>query len=637
MMRTIPELFESCVEKYRESVYMWEKLQNEFIPTTYRETREMVYHFACGLINLGIKKGDRLALLSEGKNRWVVSELGVIYTGAINVPLSIKLDPVEIKFRLQHSGCCVSIVSAGQLPKIREIRKELPELRTVIVLDPVDHFEAGEIYFEQVMTEGEKYFTGKKEEFNNLWKNLHENDPVNICYTSGTTADPKGIMLSHLNYYANVMQATVLFEVPPYHRSLIILPWDHAFAHTVGIYALMKSGASLASVQPGKTANETLRNIPINIKEIKPTFLLSVPALAKNFRKNIERGIQEKGPVIRKLFSHAMKLAYRYNADGWKKGRGMANKLSRPLLFLYDKILFKKVREGFGGKLEFFVGGGALLDVELQKFFCAIGIPMLQGYGLTEASPIISANTLPVHKFGSSGMKVPDMDLKICDEDGNEVPQGQKGEIVVKGDNVMLGYYKNETATAETIKNGWLHTGDLGYIDEDGFLYVLGRFKSLLIANDGEKYSPEGIEEAMVEKLPFIDQVMLYNNQNPFTSALVVPAREAVLSWLKKNELDPDSDDSARAALISLQAQIDEFSANGRFSGMFPERWLPVSVCVLEEAFTEQNKMINSTMKMVRGKICEFYADRIEFLYTPEAKDICNEKNISAMKKLLVN
>ncbi len=197
-------------------------------------------------------------------------------------------------------------------------------------------------------------------------------------------------------------------------------------------------------------------------------------------------------------------------------------------------ILFKKIRASFGGRMEFFIGGAALLDIELQKFFYAIGIPMLQGYGLTEASPVISSNVLKRHKLGSSGNIVKNLDLKICDEEGNEMPVGEKGEIVIRGENVMKGYWKNEKATLETIREGWLHTGDMGYVDEDRFLYVLGRFKSLLISDDGEKYSPEGIEETITDRSQFIEQMMLYNNQNKYTSALLVPNGDALAKWAKK-------------------------------------------------------------------------------------------------------
>ena len=198
---------------------------------------------------------------------------------------------------------------------------------------------------------------------------------------------------------------------------LNILPWDHAFGHTCGIYMMMSGGATLASIQPGRTPMETLRNVPLNIRETRPTILLSVPALAKNFRKNIEKGVREKGPAAEALFARALRTAERYNAEGWNRGAG-ARALLKPLVALYDALLFRKIREGFGGRLQFFVGGGALLDIELQRFFYAIGLPMLQGYGLTEAAPVISANTLAHHKLGSSGRVVPGLEIRICDAGG---------------------------------------------------------------------------------------------------------------------------------------------------------------------------------------------------------------------------
>ncbi len=277
---------------------------------------------------------------------------------------------------------------------------------------------------------------------------------------------------------------------------------------------------------------ETIRNIPQNIKETRPHIMLSVPALAKNFRKNIEKGVRDKGPKVEALFKRALKLAVDYNADGWTRGRGL-NRLKKPLLALYDKLLFSKIRENFGGRLGSFVGGGALLDIELQKFFYALGIPMFQGYGLTEAAPVISCNSFRAHKLGSSGRVAAGIEVRICDDAGRDLPAGRTGEIVIRGENVMAGYWKNETATREAIREGWLYTGDLGYLDADGFLYVLGRMKSLLIANDGEKFSPEVIEEALTDASPYIDQVMLFNDQSPFTVALLVPNRDAVLGWLK--------------------------------------------------------------------------------------------------------
>jgi long-chain acyl-CoA synthetase len=539
----------------------------------------------------------------------------------------------DLKFRLAHSGCRLAVVSRSQLGKIRQVRNDLPELVTTVVLDDIESCTPDEVPAAEVLRKGERFLKTRRAEFEAAFEAVRENDYANICYTSGTTADPKGIVLTHRNYTANIEQGRALVDCPEHYVSLLILPWDHAFAHTCGIYTLMKSGAAMASIELGKTPMETLRNIPQNIKETRPHILLSVPALAKNFRKNIEKGVREKGPKVEALFEKALKLAVDYNADGWNKGRGL-KKLKKPLCALYDKLIFSKIRENFGGRLEFFVGGGALLDIELQRFFYALGLPMFQGYGLTEAAPVVSANSLKAHKLGSSGRIAPGIELRICDDQGVELPAEKTGEIVVRGENVMAGYWKNEKASREALRDGWLYTGDLGYLDTDGFLYVLGRMKSLLIGSDGEKYSPEVIEEAITDASPYIEQIMLYNNQSPFTVALLVPNKEALLRGLKAKGLSVKTPEGQEAALRLLEGEIGAFREGGKHAGMFPARWLPAAVAVLGEGFTEQNHLLNSTLKMVRAKIAEFYGTRLEHLFTPEAKDILNRQNRTIVGRL---
>lgn len=634
-MQTLIDLFEESVKKYPENPYLLEKKSDRFEPETYSQVRERVYQFAAGLISLGVKKGDRLALLSEGRNDWVVSELGIMYTGAINVPLSVRLEPADIDFRLKHSGTRMIIVSGNQSAKMKALKDEIKSLEKVIILDQTGELDSKDILFAEVVELGKKYLESNRQDFEKIYQSIEGNDYANICYTSGTTADPKGIILTHRNYTSNIEQSLTLMEVPEWFTTLLILPWDHAFAHTTGIYTLMRAGASLASIRVGKTPMETLKNIPVNIREVRPVFLLSVPALAKNFRKNIENAIREKGGVVEKLFKAGLKIAYTYNGNGWNRGKGFKI-LLKPVYKLFDVILFKKIRANFGGRLKFFVGGGALLDIELQRFFYAIGMPMFQGYGLTEASPVISSNSEIKHKLGSSGYLVQPLELKIVDDDGHEVPVGEKGEIIIKGENVMAGYWNNPEATASTIKNGWLYTGDMGYLDKDEFLYVLGRFKSLLIADDGEKYSPEGIEEAFTEQSAFIDQCMLYNNQNPYTVALVVLNKEAIKRWLKDKNLQIETEEGQEAALKLIESEIGEYRTGKKYGDMFPQRWLPPATGVLSEGFTDANQMMNSTMKMVRGKITEHYQDRIDFLYTPEAKNICNKQNLEAIRKIFL-
>ncbi|MDM8160196.1 AMP-binding protein [Labilibaculum sp. K2S] len=633
-MKTIIQLFENSVNLFGKNPFLWEKTTSEYQSVSYQSLYEEVQLFAAGLFSLGIQKADRIGLLSEGRNAWVLSELGILFAGAVNVPLSVKLDAQnELKFRLNHSEARIVVVSNNHLEKIRSIKDQLENIETIIVLDENIELQEKEISLSQLLKMGEELSENDKSKLKEIQKNIVADDDANISYTSGTTADPKGIILTHNNYASNVYQASNLMEIPASFKTLLILPWDHSFAHTAGIYSFMLKGASIAAVQQGKSPMEALKNIPNNIKEIKPDIILSVPALAKNFKKNIEKGIKAKGPKAEKLFNKALEVAYKYNDAGWNKGKGTRMFL-KPLYMFYDKILFSKVRENFGGNLKFFVGGGALLDIELQRFFYAIGIPMYQGYGLSEASPIISSNAHHNHKLGSSGFIVPNMDLKICDDNGNPVSVGKKGEIVIKGGNVMKGYWKNDKASAETLRDGWLHTGDMGYIDQDGFLYVLGRFKSLLIANDGEKFSPEGIEEAFVDQSPLLDQCLLYNNQNPYTIALVVPNKGAVLARLKPLHLTLESEEGQTAALELIQNELNEYRPGGKHEDMFPHRWLPTAIGILPEAFTEENKLLNSTMKVVRDRVIGFFKEYVDFLYTPEGKDIFNSRNKENLRNL---
>jgi len=633
-MKTLIDLLESSAQKYANNPYLLEKKTDRYEATTYKEIKEQVYKVAAGLLAMGIRKGDRIALISEGRTDWVISELGILYTGAVNVPLSILIkESAELKFRLEHSETRWIIISGNQIDKIKSIRKDLKNIEKVIFLDPRESYEKDEIFMGDVKKMGEEYLDKNYEKFLEIMRSIGPDDNANICYTSGTTADPKGIILTHRNYTANIEQALTLMDVPEWWTTLLIIPWDHSFGHTVGIYIMMASGASLAAVQ-GKSYLDTLKNIGGNIKEIRPVFELSAPAIAKSLRKGIEKGIRDKGATIEKLFNHALKIAYQYNGIGWDRGKGFKIFL-KPLYKLYDVIIFKKIRANFGGRLKFFFGGAALLDIELQRFFYAIGIPMLQGYGLSETSPVISGNTELRHKLGSSGHLVKNLDLKICDEEGNELPAGTKGEIVVRGENVMKGYWKNEKATREALRNGWLHTGDMGYLDSDGFLYVLGRFKSLLIADDGEKYSPEGIEETITDRSKYIDQFMLYNNQNKYTTAVLVPNKEALLDWAKNKNINLSDIKGQEAVLLEIESVVDQYKQGGAYCDLFPSRWLPAAIAILNEPFSQDNALMNSLGKMVRAKIVEYHKDIINYLYTPEGKSIVNPKNIEAIKKIL--
>ena len=631
---TIIDFVEQYTAKYGNETFLREKVDGVWKETSFNTTREEAHILAAGFMSMGLEKGDKVALISEGRNYWIFSELGILYAGAVNVPLSFKLESdTDLTFRINHSDARFVIASQTQIDKIRRVIDKCPKVEKVIVMDPIE-LKDGEIYIGDIRTAGEEYLKEHKDLLLERMASVGPDDYANISYTSGTTADPKGILLTHRNYTANVDQALSVISINRGDVMLIILPLDHCFAHVAGFYVMMKCGGSIATVPCGKSTVSLLKNIPTAIKEVRPHVLLSVPTLSRNFKKSFDSAIKKSGSFVEKLYEFGIKNAETYNREYYNAGKPCWKMWWRkPINAVIDKLVFSKVREGFGGRIKFFVGGGALLDIELQRYYCAIGMPVFQGYGLSEATPVICSNSMGHARFGSSGRVVKPMDIKICDEDGKEIPNGETGEIVIRGENVMAGYWKHPESTAKTIIDGWLHTGDRGYIckEDPEYLYVTGRFKSLLIASDGEKYSPEGYEDSLADGSKFIETSMLYNNQSPYTVVLVIPNKTLLAEEVKKAGLDPGSLEGKKAQLSIIKEEVDAYRPGGRRVGMFPERWLPASIIVGDTPFTEQNGMLNTTMKMVRGKVEKFYADRIEYAMTVEGKDIMNQKNIDSL------
>lgn len=629
---TIIDFVEHYTSEFSSHVFLREKVGDKWTETSFADTRREAHILGAGLMSMGVKKGDKFALLSEGRNLWVLGELGILYAGAVNVPLSIKLQKDELKFRICHSDSKYIMTSALQLEKIRAVLPYCPNVEKVFVFDELPEYKEKEQYIGDVRKAGEEFLAAHESEFVERYSSVGPDDYANISYTSGTTADPKGILLTHRNYTANVEQAHSVVACDVDDVMLIILPLDHCFAHVAGFYTMMSYGGSIATVPAGKTAISATRNIPMAIREVRPMVMLSVPALARSFKSSIESGIKKKGPKVEKLYNFALDNAIKYNREYYNRG-GLLRCWRKPIMDFFDKKLFSQVRQNLGGRMKFFVGGGALLDIALQKYYCAIGIPMFQGYGLSEATPIISSNSMGHAIFGSSGRCVKPMDIKICNDNGDEVAPGVKGEIVIRGENVMAGYWKNPQATNDTIIDGWLHTGDMGYMKKDKeYLWVTGRFKSLLIASDGEKYSPEGFEDSLTDSSPYIDQVVLHDNQDPYPTVLIVPNKDALKEYVSSQGKDPATEEGRKMMLDKIQGEIDSYKKGGSNAGVFPERWLPAAVAVLPEHFTEENHLVNSTMKIVRGKVEKTYADRIAYALTPEGKKLYNEKNLSALE-----
>jgi long-chain acyl-CoA synthetase len=432
-------------------------------------------------------------------------------------------------------------------------------------------------------------------------------------------------MLSHLNYYSNSHGAVKLFELPDgCFETLIVLPVDHSFAHTVGIYTSFLRGITLHFVDSGTTNASIIRNFPKNLKEVNPTFMMTVPSISGSFMKKMRQEIHKKGGIIEKIFLTGLEAGMARNGDGFNKPKGFIRVKTFFPFHLANILIFKKLRAVFGSKIQYCVGGGALLEAKQQHFFGAIGCPVFQGYGLTEAAPIISSNSPLCYKFGTSGKVISTIICKIMLDDGTEAKVNQKGEIVIQGENVMKGYFKNEKASKEVLKDGWLYTGDLGYMDEDDFLVVTGRAKALLISKEGEKYSPEEVEEVMYNNIDIMNQLLVYNDHRPSTTALVTLQEDNIKALIKANGITNSKD--------AYDMIIKELKSYEEKATMIPNMWHPSRFAFIEKPFSEADGLVNSTMKLVRYKTIEFYKERVDLLYSDPDEN--RKINLELVEKL---
>ena len=644
-MRTVIELLHEAARNYGDMPYLGEKTGEAYTTTSFIEADRLSLAFGAALVMHGFRKGDNIALLSEGRTSWVISEFGILKAGCTSVPLSTKLSPDEILFRLDHSEAKAILVSENNYQKVAEVLPRSQYKPMVICISGrTEELEGkGILFYADLLAEGQKELdTGpaivapaldSKSKIGrpHTWvmreieKAIQEDDTVTISYTSGTTGNPKGIMLTHLNYWHNTHDSAKIVEVKKGWKSLIMLPLDHSFAHTVGIYIFLHKGLCMYFVDARGGAMAALRNLPKNLLEVNPDLLLTVPALSGNFMKKMKQGVQAKGVFINGIFERGVAAGIAREGNGYNKQPfGVRLKNYFPWA-LANALIFPKLRTIFGKDIKFCSGGGALLEIKQQEFFNAIGVPVYQGYGLTENAPIICSNSVKKHKFGTSGVILPTLQVRIMKDADTECKTGEIGQIVTKGDSVMKGYYKNPEATAETLKDGWLWSGDLGYKDADGFLVVTGREKALLISADGEKYSPETIEEAVINTAKYINQIMVYNEQCKFTGALVTLNAEAI-----KGAAGPGDGE----ALIDLVLNDLSGFRNHSDYKHIPSQWIPSSFAIIAEPFDEKNGLINSTMKLVRHKVRDHYQLRIDEMYAGGTADPHTEGNLRALGEM---
>lgn len=632
--QTIINMMRQAKVQSANRIYAYKKTANGWQGVSFEQMYANAQALAAYLIKNGVQKGDRIAILAEGSPEWINLELGAICAGAMAVPMSIKLSAEEIHFRLEHSEAKFLGLSGFCAEKAAEAVSKLQHKPKILWLEAgrdtakAALFAHGSFcFFEDAVREGALLLEDAaiKKELEKRMEASSEDDAIILTYSSGTTGNPKGVLLTNLNMHSNATVSVEMFKVPLNgYSNLLILPCDHAFGHTVGIYAALAQGISVYFVDSRGGPAAMIRNVPYNLQEVKPSFIQVVPALANNFMRKIYANVQARGPLAAKLFNIAIACGKIMYGDGYKTGSLLKKAAAfLPWLILGKCLFFPQIKKALPYKWA--VGGGALFDRKVQEFFCAAGIPLYQGYGLSEASPVVGANCPGWRsaKIGTAGRVFPTMQAKIVLDDGTEAPVGTPGELIVKGPNVMKGYFKNEQATKEAIIDGWLHTGDMAFFDKDGFFSVIGRKKALLISNDGDKFSPEEIEEAMTATGSLIAQTLLYCEHKPYTVALIVLDNEA----LKKAAAGSANSDSL---LAQITQSAYAFREDPSYRGLFPKMWQPGSYLIVPEAFET-----NSALKVVRYKALEKNAADLDYLYTPEGSKPDNPRNRERLAQIL--
>lgn len=595
---TIPELFQILTDeknkKYNKE-FMFYKFTDNYEGITYAKFKRETENFALGLYSLGIAAGDKIALISENRPEWVYSDMAVLSLGAINVPLFPSFTPETMAFVIENSESKGVIVSNKMLlNKILKVKSNLTRLKFIIVINEKDITEDSEkiISFKQVQEKGEVLDNERPGLLYEQIRKIDENDICTIIYTSGTTGEPKGVVLTHRNIMSNVHAALQVFPITENDVWLSYLPLCHTYERMAGYYAAFTAGSVVYYA-------ESIETVPKNLLEARPTIMTSVPRLFERFYSKVIKNVEGQSPVKQKIFYKAIDTGKEY-VRAKKLGKNPIGLSIKNQLF--DKLVFKKIRERTGGRLRFFVSGGAALAAGLGEFFEVLGITILEGYGLTESSPVIAGNRTDDYKFGTVGKPLPGVEVKIAPD----------GEILAKGPNIMQGYYKNKKETDAVLKDGWLHTGDIGRFDSDGFLMITDRKKHLFKTSSGKYVAPAPIE-TLFQSSKYIDQFVLIGDRRTYLSALIVPDFESLREYadthnIPYNRVEDLTNKEEIYELIEkemnvIQRKLANYEKVRKFT-------------ILDHSFSLENGEITPSLKIRRQYVEERYKPLIEAMYS---------------------
>ncbi len=595
-IRTLCDILARLETRFRKPALLRHKTNGAWRDISTDEFAATVRKAALGLEAIGARKGERVAILSENRPEWTALDHAALNLGAVIVPIYSTLLTEQVRYILDNSQARVLVLSsAAQLEKVLPILDRLPELQRLVILDPPPGALSQRLTtWAALLQEGEGAQRAAPGRFEAARAAVSPDDLASILYTSGTTADPKGVMLTHGNFASNVSATLQIIPFSEQDVTLSFLPLTHVFERMVE-FAYLGAGATIAYA-------ESIDAVPRNLLEIRPTVMASVPRLFEKVNTRILDTVQASPKIRRMIFALALAVGRR-QARATLDGRPA----SLPIRWLHpltDRLVFAKVRDRLGGRQRFFISGGAPLSPEIAEFFYAAGIRILEGYGLTETSPVIAVNTLERTRIGTVGPIIPGIEVRIAAD----------GEILVRGPNIMRGYFRNEAATREAIVDGWFHTGDIGRLDPDGFLKITDRKKEVLKTSGGKMVAPQPIEN-LLKTDRFISQAVLVGDRRRFISALIVPDMAWLESYAKHKQIP-----YARVEDLLGDARVLDLyrrRVEAKMAGL-PSYETIKKFRLLPRELTQEGGEMTPTLKVKRRVIEQRYHDLIESMYAEE-------------------
>ena len=588
-------MFQTICEKYPDKAAYMSKKEGNYESITYREVQTQVKYLAAALEGLGAKKDDKILLLSENRLEWAISDFAILSCGSVTVPIYPTLLPKHIEFIINNAEGKIIIVSQEvQLKKIMEIRKNLPQIEHIILMEgPIgDDF----LSWSDIMEQGKSSLEKNPEMFEQRLKTITPDDLASIIYTSGTTGVPKGVMLSHGNFLSNIEGSLDALQIRESDVFLSFLPLSHVFERMAGHFLATYCGCTIAYA-------ENIETVAQNLQEVHPTVMASVPRFFEKVYARVLDSLEEGSALKKKIFLWAIEIGKKSNLYH-QKGLPLKGMLKSKYK-LANKLVYSKLRERVGGNIRLFASGGAPLGREIAEFFNAAGLRLLEGYGLTETSPVITVNRENNFKFGTPGQPLLNVEVAIAED----------GEILTRGSHVMKGYYKNEEETRETIdKDNWLHTGDIGYLDKDGFLYITDRKKNIIVTSGGKNIAPQPIENLLITS-KYIEQALVLGDKRKYCTAFIVINPDGLKTFAKKQSLEYESEKDLieHAAVIELiRKEIDSLSVDLASYETIKKFTL------LHEPFTIENGELTPTLKIKRNVVEQKYFAKIEEMYSEE-------------------